>query len=115
MNLDLALNETEQLLKKAGSDYMKRFATKNVIQKLQESETGYTPELWKEAADMGWFGIVIPDQYGGVGYNLTAAAVLFEELGTGPLPGPFFNSGILSALILMEAGSEEQKKKLLPM
>ncbi len=115
MKLDLAFNETEQLLKKSGSDYMKRFATKNVIQKLQESDTGYTPELWKEAGDMGWFGILIPEQYGGSGNNLTAAAALFEELGTGPLPGPFFNSAVLSALILMEAGSEDQKKKYLPL
>jgi len=40
--------------------------------------------------------------------------VLFEALGSGPLPGPYFSSGILGSLIVLEAGSEEQKKNILP-
>jgi len=63
---------------------------------------------------MGWLGIIIPEQYGGTGNPLTSAGVLYEALGTGPLPGPYFSSGILSSLIVLEAGTEEQKQSILP-
>jgi len=114
MGIDLNLTESEEMLKKAALDFMRRDAPKEVVQALQETDTGVTDELWKTAVDMGWLGIIIPEQYGGTGMALTSAGALFEALGTGPLPGPYFCSGILGSLIVMEAGSEGQKKSILP-
>jgi alkylation response protein AidB-like acyl-CoA dehydrogenase len=114
MSLDLNLTESEEMLRKAALDFMRRDAPKEVVQKLQETDTGITDALWKMVVDMGWLGIIIPEEYGGTGNPLTSAAVLFEALGTGPLPGPYFNSGILGSLIILEAGNEEQKKSTLP-
>ncbi len=114
MTLDLALTESEQMLKKTAQDFMSRDAPKLVVQNLQDTDTGITDELWKTAVDMGWLGIIIPEEYGGSGQPLTSAAVLFEALGSGPLPGPYFSSGILGSQIVMEAGSEAQKKQILP-
>ncbi len=114
MAIDLNLTESEEMLKKAALDFMRRDAPKGVVQNLQETDTGYTKELWQTAVDMGWLGIIIPEKYGGTGMALTSAGVLYEALGTGPLPGPYFSSGILGSLIVMEAGSEAQKKNILP-
>ncbi len=114
MNLDLALTESEEMLKKTALDFMQRDAPKEVIQTLQETDTGYTEELWRKVVEMGWLGVVIPEQYGGTGNPLTSAGVLFEALGTGPLPGPYFSSGILGSSIILEAGTEEQKQHILP-
>ena len=114
MALDLKLNESEQIIRKSALDFLKRDAPKEVVQVLQETDTGYTEELWKKVVDMGWMGIIIPEEYGGTGSTLTSAGALFEALGTGPLPGPYFNSGILSSLIIMEAANEEQKQEVLP-
>ena len=114
MHLDLALTESEEMLKKTALDFMRRDAPKEVVQTLQETDTGYTEELWRKAVEMGWLGIIIPEEYGGTGNPLTSAGVLFEALGTGPLPGPYFSSGILGSSIIMEAGNEEQKKSILP-
>jgi alkylation response protein AidB-like acyl-CoA dehydrogenase len=85
-----------------------------VIQARQETDTGTTPEIWKKVVDMGWAGILVPEEYGGTEGTFTSAGVLFEALGTGPLPGPLFSSGVLSTLIVLEAGDEGQKKRLLP-
>lgn len=114
MNLDLGLTESEEMLKKAALDFLRRDAPKEVIQALQETDTGYTEELWRKVVEIGWLGVIIPEQYGGTESLLTSAGVLFEALGTGPLPGPYFSSGILGSLIILEAGSEEQKKRILP-
>ena len=114
MSLDLRLTESEEMLKKTALDFVRRDAPKEVIQDLQESDTGYTDELWRKVVEMGWPGLIIPEKYGGFGNSLTSAGVLFEALGTGPLPGPYFSSGILSGLIILEAGTEEQKQRILP-
>ena len=114
MKLDLGLTESEEMLKKTALDFMRREAPKEVIQALQESDTGYTEELWQKAVEMGWPGIIIPEKYRGTGNSLTSAGVLFEALGTGPLPGPCFSSWILGSLIILEAGTEEQKQHILP-
>lgn len=114
MAINLRLNESEEMLRKTALDFMQRDAPKEVVQALQDTDTGYTDELWKKIADMGWLGLVIPEQYGGTGNPLTSAGVLFEVLGRGPLPGPYFSSAILGSLIVLEAGTEEQKKGILP-
>ncbi|MFC2005834.1 acyl-CoA dehydrogenase family protein [Chloroflexota bacterium] len=114
MSLDLALTESEEMLKKTALDFMRRDAPKEVIQVLQETDTGFTEELWRKAVEIGWLGIIIPEKYGGTGNPLTSAGVLFEALGTGPLPGPYFSSGILGSSIILEAGTEEQKQRILP-
>ena len=102
------------MLRKTALDFMRRDAPKEVVQVLQDTDTGYTEELWRKAVEMGWLGVIIPEQYGGTGNSLTSAGVLFEALGTGPLPGPYFSSGILGSLVIMEAGSEAQKQGILP-
>jgi len=113
MSLDLRIAESEEMLKKTALDFLRRDAPKEVIQELQESDTGYTEELWRKIVEMGWPGLIIPEQYGGAGNSLTSAGVLFEALGTGPLPGPYFSSGILGSSIILEAGTEEQKRRIL--
>src|SRR5919201_6469382 len=112
--MDLSLTESQQLLRNTARSFMEREAPKEVLVALQGSETGLESGWWETAAQLGWLGMLIPTEYGGSGSSLTDAAVLFEELGRGPLPGPFFSSAVLGALTLLEAGTEEQRRRLLP-
>ncbi|HEY31793.1 MAG TPA: acyl-CoA dehydrogenase [Dehalococcoidia bacterium] len=114
MKLDLGLSENEEMLKKTAQDFMRRDASKEVVQNLQNTDTGCTTELWRKMAGLGWTGVIIPEEYGGTGNTLTSVGVLLEVLGTGPLPGPLFSSSILGSSIIIEAGTEEQKRLVLP-
>jgi len=114
MKLDLGLSESQAMLKKTALDFMSRDAPRDVIQALQDTDTGCTTELWQKMAGLGWMGIIIPEEYGGTANALTSAGVLLEALGTGPLPGALFSSSILGSSIIMEAGNEEQKRQVLP-
>ena len=114
MKLDLGLSESQEMLKKMVLDFMSRDAPRDVIRALQDTDTGCTAELWQKMGELGWTGIIIPEEYGGTANALTSAGVLFEALGTGPLPGALFSSGILGSSIIMEAGNEEQKRQVLP-
>ena len=112
--MDLSLTVSQEMLKTAVRSFMEREAPTDVIVGLQREGAESKPALWQKAAQLGWPGILIPPEYGGSGENLSTAAVLYEELGRGPLPGPFFSSGVLGALTVMESGTEEQRRRILP-
>ena len=112
--MDLRLNERQKMFKKAAADFVKAEAPSHVLTRWFRNKETFRLDLYRKGADLGWLGMVIPEQYGGASASFTDFAVVFEELGRGPLPGPFFSSGVLSALIVLEGASEAQKKSLLP-
>ncbi len=109
MRLDLSHSDFDEMLMSAGLDFLRRETPKLVIQELLDSDTGCTDTIWEKSAEMGWLGVIIPEQYGGMESSMESAGVLFEALGTGPLPGPQFSSAILGALIVMTGARETQK------
>lgn len=113
--MDLSLSETQVMLRKTVEDFSARDATRDMLVELQLTPRGYSDEIWRTASELGWVGMMIPEQYGGGGSDFTSTAVVYEALGKGPVPGPMFTSGILCAQIILQAGSEEQKKRFLPL
>jgi alkylation response protein AidB-like acyl-CoA dehydrogenase len=81
---------------------------------MEESETGYSRELWREMAELGWMGLVFPGKYGGGDMSFLDLAVLLEEMGRACLPGPFFSTVVLGGLSILDIGGEEQKQEYLP-
>ncbi len=112
--MDLALTEPQELLRASARSFVEREAPRHAIVAAQRGDAGLAPALWRKAAELGWPGILVPGEYGGSESSLTDAAVLFEELGRGPVPGPFFSSGVLGALLVLQAGTEAQRRALLP-
>ena len=112
--MDLRLTETQNMFKKVTADFVKAEAPSHVLtQWFLKRETSQI-NLYRKAAEVGWSGMVIPEQYGGASASYTDCAVVFEELGRAPLPGPFFSSGVLSALLVLQGASPAQKESLLP-
>ena len=111
--MDLRLTETQEILKKMARDFLTTECPKTLVRKLEQSEEGYSPELWKKTAELGWMGLIIPEEYGGMSYTFQDLVVLLEEIGRNILPGPLMAT-IASTFPILEAGTEEQKKELLP-
>jgi alkylation response protein AidB-like acyl-CoA dehydrogenase len=111
--MDLRLTETQEILKKMARDFLTTECPKTLVRKLEQSEEGYSPEVWKKMAELGWMGLIIPEEYGGMGYTFQDLVVLLEEIGRNILPGPLIAT-ITSTFAILEAGTEEQKKELLP-
>jgi len=112
--MDFALNDQQELLKKEARRFLDSEFPKKLVRQLQESELGYSQETWRKMADLGWLGLVVPPDYGGVGGTLLDLGVLFEEVGKTACPSPLFDTMALGVLPLLDAGSEEQKHRLLP-
>ena len=112
--MDLGLSEEQEMLKTSARDFLQKECPKQLVKQLDESDEGYSPELWRQMADLGWIGLVFPEEYGGSGGSFLDLVVLFEEMGYNILPGPFFSTVVLGALAILTAGNEEQKKEFLP-
>ena len=112
--MDLDFNEQQQMLKASAREFFERECPTTFVRECEESEEGYSPELWRKMAELGWLGMILPEQYGGLGGTLTDLAVLFEEMGRFVVPSPFLNTAVLGGIPVLEAGTSEQKQAILP-
>ena len=112
--MDLTLSEMQAMLKKVAADFVKAEAPAHRMTQWYRLKETFRPEIYRKAAELGWVGMLLPESCGGAGASSTDCAVVFEELGRGPVPGPLFSAGTLGAQIVFEGGSEEQKKSWLP-
>ncbi len=112
--MDLGLSEEQEMLKKSARDFLQRECPKKLVRQLDESDAGYSSELWRKMAELGWMGLAFPEEHGGSGRNFLDLAVLLEEMGYNIVPGPFFSTVVLGGLTILTAGNEEQKMKFLP-
>jgi alkylation response protein AidB-like acyl-CoA dehydrogenase len=83
-----------------------------LVRELMNDERGYRPELWRQMAELGWLGLLVPEDYGGAGLGLVDLVVIQEEMGRALLPSPFFGN-LQGTLALLRAGNDTQKKELL--
>ncbi|MFC1901124.1 acyl-CoA dehydrogenase family protein [Chloroflexota bacterium] len=112
MNLDFS--EEQIMLRNMARDFLADKFPKKVVKELEDSETGYSPDIWKEMVELGWMGLALPENYGGEGMTFQDLTVLIEEMGRACVPGPYFSTVVLGALTVLNLGNEEQKKQCLP-
>lgn len=112
MNFDFS--EDQKLLQQTARDFLAKSSSLEVTRRVLETSASYDADLWKGTAEMGWQGVVIPEQYGGAGFGHLELAVIAEELGRALAPIPFSSSVYLATEALLLAGSDEQKERYLP-
>ncbi len=111
--MDLSLNEEQEILKTTARDFFKAKCDKKVLEELEASQTGHSKELWQQMAELGWMGVIIPEEYDGVGLSMMEVAIIMEEFGRAALSSPFFGT-VMGSLAIIKGGKEEQKKSILP-
>ena len=84
------------------------------VRALEDDPRGYSTAFWKQLAELGLTGMLLPESHGGGGQSLLDAAVAYEEFGRALAPSPHFVSGVLCAGVLARAGSEAQQREWLP-
>jgi alkylation response protein AidB-like acyl-CoA dehydrogenase len=112
--MDLTLSEEQKMLKDMAHDFLTDKFPKAVVKEIEESESGYSPEVWKEMAELGWMGLVFPEEYGGAEMTFLDLAMLLEEMGAACLPGPYFSTVMLGGLPILAFGTDAQKQEYLP-
>src|SRR5215217_2312782 len=111
--MDLGLTEEQEILKNTARDFLEKEVPEEYVRRMEEDETGYSPEVWRKMAEQGWQGIIIPEDQGGAGFGFLDLIVLLEEFGRALVPGPFIPT-MVAATAIMEGGSAQQKSEWLP-
>lgn len=112
--MDLDFTEEQDMLRNSARDFLSTECDKATVRKIEESDEGYSPEIWSKMAELGWQGLMIPEEYDGMGMGLMDLVVIFEEIGRNVLPSPFLATVVLGTSPIVEAGTEDQKKEILP-
>lgn len=110
--MDFRLSEQQQMLRKQAREFFEKECPKALVREVVKSKSGHHPGLWRKMADLGWTGLVFPEEYGGTGASFLDLVVLLEEMGHACLPGPYFSTVVLCGLTVLDAGGEAQKKLL---
>ncbi|MFI5268148.1 MAG: acyl-CoA dehydrogenase family protein [Chloroflexota bacterium] len=112
--MDFSYSDEQVMLQETIADFMEREVKPDRVTRLYQHEDGYDAGMYRTAAQSGWLGMLLPEQYGGGGATVMDCAVAFEEFGRGPLPAPVFSAGVLTPQFVLAGGSDEQNRQLLP-
>ncbi|WP_339933797.1 acyl-CoA dehydrogenase [uncultured Brevundimonas sp.] len=114
--MPLILTEEQTMLKDAADGFLNENAPIAHLRKLRDSKDadGVSRDLWRAFGEMGFAGVIIPEEHGGSGLGAVEAGVVAEALGRTLTPSPFMGSGVLSAKVLVDGGSAEQQAAWLP-
>jgi len=112
----LVLNEEQTLLRDSARSLITDKAPIIHFRKLRDDNDarGYSPEMWTTFAEMGFCGLLVPEEFGGSGLGHVEAGIVAEEIGHTLLPSPFLASAVLTASAIARGGSKAQKQEHLP-
>ncbi len=111
--MDLDFTEEQQMIVDMTHGMLEEYSSIEVVREMEDDPKGYPDALWKQMGELGLNGLLIPENYGGGGQTLVEGALVYEELGRAMAPVPHFVSCVMSASILLRAGSDAQKTEWL--
>jgi alkylation response protein AidB-like acyl-CoA dehydrogenase len=113
--IQYAFTDEQEQFRSALRRFLDDKSPATAVRRLMETEEGYDPEVWRRLSeDLALPGIHVPQEYGGAGFGMVELGIVMEELGRSLLCAPYFSTAVLAAGAILNAGSEEQKRELLP-
>src|SRR3954462_3861304 len=112
----LVLTEEQSMLRDSARGLIGDKAPVSHLRQLRDSRdaTGFSRELWRHFAEMGFSGLLVPEKFGGSGLGCVEAGVVMEEIGRTLMPSPFLSTAVLAASALARGGRAAQKSEHLP-
>jgi alkylation response protein AidB-like acyl-CoA dehydrogenase len=112
----LVLTEEQSMLRDSARGLIGDKAPVSHLRQLRDAReaAGFSRDLWRTFAEMGFAGLLIPEEFGGGGLGCVEAGVLMEEIGRTLMPSPFLATAVLAASALSRGGSAAQKSQYLP-
>jgi alkylation response protein AidB-like acyl-CoA dehydrogenase len=103
--MDFTYDAEQLALQDVARTALERECDPQMLRVLVDDPTGMTSALWTTLVDLGWTGLLVPDEFGGTGAGLLEMCIVAEQMGRIPLPGPFFSSSIAATLAARALGA----------
>jgi alkylation response protein AidB-like acyl-CoA dehydrogenase len=114
--VDLDLSDDQELMREATARFIESACPLTKVRELADGQNDAGAEYRRQAAELGWFAMLVPDELGGgtvSGNRVVDAAIIAEERGRGLQPGPFVATNAVACALATD-GSDEQMAKVLP-
>jgi pimeloyl-CoA dehydrogenase small subunit len=112
--MDIALSDEQRLLKDSAERFIERDYPFDTRRRLAGTEEGFSRDIWRQFAELGWLGLAMPEDHGGLDGTLTDTAVLMEALGRGLVVEPYLSTVLLGGGLLRHGGTADQQAALIP-
>jgi alkylation response protein AidB-like acyl-CoA dehydrogenase len=111
--VEFAFSPEQDALRDAVAAFLRAEAPMEYVRRMAEhDDTGITPEVWRAIVDLGWTGLLVPEQQGGLGLGVVDAVVVQEEMGRATFPGPYLSSAVLATLAARRLGLADRLEAL---
>ena len=113
--MGLVLNEEQTMLDQTAKDFIKNDSPVTRMRQLRDDKDsiGYSKDMWRHMAELGWTCILFSEEDGGLGLGMAEVVVVTEALGRGLAPEPFLSTVMLAGQALAIGGSEELREEWL--
>lgn len=112
--MDFSYSEEQQLLKDSVDRFVREAYEFDKRQKLTKTDLGFSRDNWSMMAELGWLGVSLPEEFGGFDGGPVETMIIMEAIGSGLVLEPFLPTVVLGGGLLKAAGSDDQKRELLP-
>src|SRR5436190_10170075 len=112
--MDLTLSDEQRLLRESVDRFIAETYDADHRRRIANDPLGFSPEIWKQFAGLGWLALPISEAYGGLGGGAVEIGILMEAFGRGLVSEPYLSTVVIGAGLIAESGNETQKQALLP-
>jgi len=112
--MEYRFSEQQKMIRSQVRDFLKKECPRTLVKETIQNKLDYSHELYHKMSNLGWLGIMIPEEYGGVGGDWIDSAIFCEELGRALAPVPHYSSVVIGGQLIGAFGSDTQKEELLP-
>src|SRR5262249_36295808 len=112
--MDFGFSEEQEMLRKSARDFLAKECPMTYVRQMMEDDRGFRDDQWRKMADLGWLGLILPEEHGGSGLTFVDMGVVVEEMGRAVVPGPVFSTAIRGGVALADGGSKAQQAEYLP-
>ncbi|MFN2543386.1 MAG: acyl-CoA dehydrogenase family protein [Actinomycetota bacterium] len=113
--MNFAFSDEQEELRRTIRKFLEARSPSAEVRRVMETDEGHDDLLWKQMAEeLALHGMHVPEEYGGQGFTFVELGIVLQEMGRALLPSPYFSTVCLAANAILNAGTEQQKKELLP-
>jgi alkylation response protein AidB-like acyl-CoA dehydrogenase len=111
--MDFELSQEQRMLQESAQRFVQKSYTFERRQRVASQEGGFSRETWRTFGEMGWLGIAVPEDMGGLGFSPVETAIVAEQIGRALVLEPYAMCGVFPASIVTRCGREGQREAML--
>jgi alkylation response protein AidB-like acyl-CoA dehydrogenase len=110
--MEFTFSDEQDALRDAVRTFLESECPSTYWRAMMEDDRGFDDQVWSKLVELGWTGLLVPEEHGGLGMGLVDLVVVMEEMGRVPFPGPFFSSAVFATLAARALGLNDRLEAL---